>query len=286
MRYTYWTIQAHPDPTLLLSFGVGVILMEEQTHRCVVRTVERASELPLKTDLGHQIIRSLNRIQAMIQTASTRNGGIEFHPQDSPMEIINTLVERWNNYITVDQPRYADAKDMESAAQLIFDLYIPLHAAGKRNNATTELRQRVIGHYKSKANLKKAVYQNPEFVSETRNGRFDLAVIPTNNQPRELTSVFSFSGTNYRDLQNRIEAWNYRIDGLQKEGGILQINKQRLTITRETPIVAVYHVPEEEKYQELFAQTEKQWELINVHPIPEDRLNDHAASMEKALLSA
>lgn len=286
MRYTYWTIQAHPDPTLLLSFGVGVILIEEQTNRCMVRTVEHISELPIKTDLGDQIIKSLNRIQKELQTAIKHNGGIEFSPQDSPIEVINTLVERWNNYITVDQPRYVDAGDIESAAQLIFNLYIPLHPTAKRNNATTALRQRVLEHYKSKINIRKALHQNPEFFSETRSGRFDLAVITSHRHPLELTSVFSFSGTNYRDLQNRIEAWNYRIDGLQKEGGYLQVKGQKLTIAKDTPIVATYRAPKEKKYQELLEQTEKQWKLINVRPVPEDRLSDHTANMEKELLSA
>ncbi|MDK8450868.1 hypothetical protein [Corynebacterium mastitidis] len=286
MRYTYWTIQAHPDPTLLLSFGVGVILVEESTGDCVVHTVERVSDLPVRTDLGHQIIEALARVRSLFRRSAERRGGIELSPQDSPTSLANTLVERWNNYLTVDRPRYVSARDIDSAAQLVFGLYIPPSGTGHRAASGRDLRQRVLDSYRAIPTLDKALHRSPEFFSATRSGRFDLAVVTPDKNPVELSSVFSFTGSDPHGLRTRIEAWNYRVDGLRSEGGFLHTPGGTIPVTEDTPIAVIYRAPREERFAEVFRQTQRQWGLINVRPVPHHEVDLHAASVESALLGA
>jgi hypothetical protein len=286
MRYSYWTIQARPDSMRLLSFGIGVLVVEENSQDFRLQMIDRPEAMPNNADNREAIFKISRFIINKFESTRRNLGGIEFSPEDSPSELANHMVANWNNAVTFDLPRTVTAASLNEATDLVFNLYIGNKRDKSAEYPITRLRKSVWSSYEAVPKIRECLHPKPTLQVGELSGSFDFAVVRKDRQVVELNSSFTFTAKKSTTTQSSIELWNYRVTEIRHNGGVLTMGEDTMNLDQNAPIVVTYRPPNSDQQQELFDQISRQWRSFEVQAVPEGQLSDHVEKVEAQLLSA
>ncbi|AGP31190.1 hypothetical protein [Corynebacterium terpenotabidum] len=294
MRYRYWTIQVTPDSMRLLTFGVGVLVLEEETGRHVLRTIPRHDALPASTGSDESIRNGIDFLRDELQGADSRPGGLRLAGVETLSSLADHMVHHWNNFITVDAPRYAAAESLEAAVELLYGMFVAVPSRTRSKAPIYALKDSINQAYTARPELKRALRQSPELQAGPVDGSLDLALVGEGDRVVELNSSFSFLQSNPTETRRTILAWNYGIDKLRERGGVLTIPPRRgqsetlqeLELPDNAPVVVTYDPPETKRQREVFSSVREQWEELDVLAVPRSDVPAHVERVATRLRSA
>lgn len=294
MRYRYWTIQARPDATRLLSYGIGVLVVEDQTQLAALRMLARNQALPVPTEADTAVRNAIGFLQRQFKTVDSRQDGLKLAGVDTPSSFADSLVHHWSNLITVDPARYLAAGSLDEAAELLFDMFIGPPARKRATAPIYQLRSTVQQAYSAHPEIGSALRRAPELQAGSVDGGVDLAVVSEEDQVVELNQSFSFLQSNPGETKKTIQAWNYGIDKLRVRGGTLTTaepggsaaGERQLILPTDAPVVVTYDPPESAKQRELFSSMSGQWNELDILAVPRSGVEAHANQLVTRLRSA
>lgn len=287
MRFQYRTIRATPDPTRILEIGVGVLVTDPRNGNSAITTIERPEALPSQVQHRDAIFSALRTLATRFHDTNPGENRIEFTDSDTATGLASRLEDHWNNFLTVDPPRTMSAESLEEATELLFNIYIAAPRTEAAPKSITRLRHTVQRAYKQHPAIEQHLRHTPRLYTDMLDGEFDLAVTK-NQEVFELNSSFTFTPQDTRATENKIDAWNYRIDHLRRDGGKLTVPGEttQLEIGTDAPVVVTYFAPRTSAQTELFDRVARQWNRLGVHPIEANHIKAHALHLERSLTAS
>lgn len=288
MRFDYWTIQARPDPGRLLTYGVGVVVMDPRRRDVRVEIVNRAEALPAAGDRDAVLVAAKSVAQSFNELAGDAEG-LEFPGTDTPAALIDRMVSHWTGFLTVDRPRAVSARTIDEAAQLMFELYIGEEPAERQRRRITVLRNEVQKAYESRPAVREAMRRKQELTVGAVSGPLDLAVVGRDDKVLELNTSFTFQQRDPRQAQRRAENWLYRIARLRDRGGILRpqgSDQDGIVLGRDAPVVVTYDSAENDAQREVISNVHEQWEDLGIRAVPANDVAAHTDVLEQQLTAA
>lgn len=294
MRYRYWTIQARPDATRLLSYGIGVLVVEDETQRAVLRMLAHDQALPVPTEADTAVRNAVSFLQRQFKTIDSSQSGLRLAGVETPGSFADRLVHHWSNLITVDPARYLAAGNLDEAAELLFDMFIGTPVRRRATAPIYRLRSTVQEAYSAHPEIGSALRHAPELQAGSIDGGVDLAVVSEGDQVLELNQSFSFLQSSPSETKKTILAWNYGIDKLRTRGGTLTTTvsgdpasgERQLSLPTDAPVVVTFDPPESKRQRELFSRMSGQWKELDILAIPRSRVESHASQLATRLRSA
>lgn len=286
MRFQYWTIQATPDPTLLMTFGVGVLVVDSESQDFQVKFINRLESMPNSVPNRKAILNATRHLEAELNAMRSNLFGIEFTDFDSPSSYASQISNHWNNLISVDHPRFMSASNLGQAADLLFRHYIENKEASAPLKNISTLRTTVRKTYESVPVIEENLHSDPLIESNFLEGYFDLAVVREDNRIFELNSSFTFLPQQARANKEKIEAWNFRISQIRNDGGLLFLDGKSIQIDKHAPVVVTYSAPVTEQQRELYEPVFKQWNALEILAVPETKLREHSDRLQLEIEAA
>lgn len=286
MRFQYWTIQATPDPTLLMTFGVGVLVVDSESQDFQVKFINRLESMPNSVPNRKAILNATRHLEAELNAMRSNLFGIEFTDFDSPSSYASQISNHWNNLISVDHPQFMSASNLGQAADLLFRLYIENKEASAPLKNISTLRTTVRKTYESVPVIEENLHSDPLIESNFLEGYFDLAVVREDNRIFELNSSFTFLPQQARANKEKIEAWNFRISQIRNDGGLLFLDGKSIQIDKHAPVVVTYSAPVTEQQRELYEPVFKQWNALEILAVPETKLREHSDRLQLEIEAA
>lgn len=288
MRFDYWTIQARPDPGRLLTYGVGVVVMDPQRREVRVSIVDRAEALPIGGDRD-AVVTAVRSVARDFRACSESHGGLEFPGVSTPAALIDRMVSHWAGFLIVDRPRAVSARTIDEAAHLMFELYIGEKPAERQQQHITVLRNEVQKAYASRPAVREAMRRKQKLTVGAVSGPLDLAVVGQDDQVLELNTSFTFRQRDPRQAQQRAENWLYRIARLRDRGGVLQ-NKgttdSGIALDRQAPVVVTYDLAETDEQRDVLTNVQEQWRDFGITAVPVADIAVHVEALEEQLTAA
>lgn len=286
MRFRYWTIQATPDPTRLMTFGVGILVMDAENRDFRIHTIDRLESIPNNVSNRKAILSAAQSISADFNKMRSHLGALDLPSSESPASYASQLVSHWNNFISIDKPRSMSATNINEAADLLFRLYIEDRKSTSRTQKITRLRKAVLETYERFPEIERNLYDRPKVKVDFLDGRFDLAVVREDDRVFELNSSFTFLTQQIQTNRDRIESWNYRVDRIRRHGGNLLLGDRTVSIDKTTPIVVTYDPPRTSQQQEIYQSLSQQWNELDVVAVPDHELESHSSQLHSNILAA
>lgn len=286
MRYDYWTIQATPDSSRLLSFGIGVLVTDEHRQDFRLQMIDRPEAMPVNTASRDAIFSAVRYLAGEFSSLRSRMGGLELTRADSPSALASYFVSHWNNLVTFDRPRAIAADSLNDATEILYDLYIGDPRSETAVRPITRLRRDVRSSYESFPEIRECLRPAPHLQVGNLPGEFDLALVRDDHKLFELNSSFAFTSKTVESTRNRIELWNFRVAEIRHGGGELTIGDTQLGVDQDAPIVATYEPPTSEAQEELFEQISRQWDSYGIRAVPRSELHAHTEYVAAGLRSA
>ncbi|WP_414122831.1 hypothetical protein [Corynebacterium nuruki] len=294
MRYKYWTIQARPDATRLLSYGIGVLVVEDETQRATLKMFTRHQALPVPSEADEAVRNAISFLQRQFKTIDSQQGGLRLAGVETPSSFADRLVHHWSNLITVDPARYLAAGSLNEATELLFGMFIGTPARMRATAPIYRLRNTVRDAYSAHPEIGSALRRAPELQAGSIDGGVDLAVVGEGDKVVELNQSFSFLQSSPSETKKTITAWNYGIDKLRARGGTLTTTmsgdpasgERQLSLPTDAPVVVTYDPPESAKQQDLFSRMSGQWKELDITAVPRSRIKAHANQLVTRLRSA
>lgn len=286
MRFRYWTIQATPDPTRLMTFGVGVLVTDSDARDFQVNMINRLESVPSNVPNRDAILTAARHISSEINEMRSLLGAIEFSDVDSPSSYASQITRHWNNLISVDHPRFMSASNISEASDLLFRLYVEDRKPASQTKTITKLRAAVRSTYEQLPEIEKNLYTTPKVESGFLDGRFDLAIVREDDRVFELNSSFTFLPQQAQPNRERIESWNFRVDQIRRGGGTLLLEDKAIQIGKNSPIVVTYSPPKTEQQHELYESVSRQWDALEVTAVPDKELQEHSLQLQSQILAA
>lgn len=279
MRIRYWGVRAVPAPLSLTSIGIGVIVENPETGEILTRFLDQPSTTLRRFGFNNSLDRVVRNFQSTLDSMNTPNRTLELDRNSSTPELLGFLSDHWNNIVTIDSQQHVA---MDSPALALDRLYKVLVGIDRKEQKrkTTEVRRRVRTEYDSIKVLREAITDSPQYESNgLTERRMDLAVV-AETTVHELNTAFSFDTDNFTSVQDRIEAWTWKIENLRNNGGTLYKDNERIVeLSTETPVVASIWPPQNEKQQQLFEASTKKWRELNIEILPIDNISKHAENL-------
>lgn len=280
MRYRYWTIQVRPTPTNISNIGVGVVVEDPSTGALAHRFVEKPQTLLSRyadSDVAARIIRDLDR---WLTKASDSPASLELDERFVNAGILDTMVHRWNNLITVNHKQYVSAESLQAAVELLFRKLISHGESASKARRVTQVRQRVLTAYESKESLRELIVSRPELTIEDDLGeRFDLGVI-RDTRVLELNDAFSMHSSDPRQTEHRIQAWTWKMSTLRSSGALLKLpNGESFEVDNNTPIVATLWPPKTSEEQKLLLTMSRRWDKLGIDYVDVNDIEIHAEKL-------
>lgn len=285
MKFRYWTITLEHDPTLLDRQGLGIVVEDDSgaaTFRLISSSDIRSAGLTTdsliaaRTMLGvlRDDLQPLTSAQPVLALDDDR---IVVHG------LLNTAVERWNNFVRVQPPRFFVA-DMElgEAADHLFSTFIRRPRA-QRSSRRLELRNRVVRSYRSAHRLEPMMRENPSTTFGGVRARTDLALIDAGDT-RELVRAIPFDVEPDSHHVQNIESWTLRVSGLRNEGGTIVAGAEPLDLAPDSPVTVIYAPPKTKQQYDVYEQMSRHWTTFGIESIPVGEAEAHARELALQLV--
>lgn len=273
-------IQVRPTPTSISNIGVGVIVEDSMTGALSYRFVDKPQTLLSgysDSDFTARLIKDLDR---WLTKASDTPISLEIDERFVTAGLLETMVRRWNNLVTVNHKQYVPADSVQDAVDLLFQKLISHGESVNRDNRVTQVCRLVRFAYESKESLRELMVKRPLLTIDNDLGeRFDLGVI-RDTTVYELNEAFSMHSNDRRQTENRIQAWTWKMSTLRLSGARLTLpNGDSFEIDNQTPIVATLWPPETKEEQKLLSTMNHRWDELRIDYVDVNDIESHAEKL-------
>lgn len=270
MRHDYWVVRYVPDPVRGEFVNIGVVAGagDDFAFRRV-SSLQRASRLGGSATVTHAF---LNRISESISTTLDEMQAFMELPSDRMSRgFIEDLRIRMHNIVQISPPRPVRAQSAEDAADIAFDLMVVDQGPVTVHRSRTLVARR----------LHEAFAHDPEvmrYVAQARHARvegqrIDYDVAVTDDVTLQMTQAWSFDLQNLKRLETNIQAWNYLMSLVRKEGGQLvrprAPERSTLRIPDDVDINVLYRPPVSREGQRLFKTAQRGWRGLRIQALEE-----------------
>ncbi len=282
MRFRYWTVQVRPTPTSITQLGIGVIVEDPSTGELAHRFVEKPHTLLSHYSNSNIAARIIGTLSRWIDAASATPIPLEIDERFVTEGILDTMVHRWNNLITINHRQYVSADSLQDAIDLLFQKLIYHGEGATKTQRVARVRQSVRKAYESKESLRELIISRPELTIDDDLGeRFDLGVI-RGTEILELNDAFSLQSSDPRQTANRIQAWTWKMSALRESGAqLIMPGGELIEVNRQTPIVAAFWPPKTDSEHELLSSMSRRWDHLEIEYIEVDQIGMHAEKLSR-----
>lgn len=284
MRYRYWTVQARPFPTSISVIGLGVIVEDptsgEMAHRFVGNAQSRMSRFGLPDSSNRAIGRTTAELNRWLTRSSDTPAALQLDERFTTSALLDSMVDRWNNSITVNQSQFVAAENLEEAVDFLFRKLIFDGARASEPQRVAQVRQSVRAAYESKEQLRELVVAHPELtVDENLGEQFDLGVI-RETEVLELNDAFSMHAQDVNRIAERVQSWTFKMAILRSEGAQLALpDGATLPVDNRTPIVATLWPPQSRDESSLFSSMSRRWDRLEIDYVLVTEIESHAEKL-------
>lgn len=276
MKFRYWTITLEHDPTLLDRQGLGIVVEDADgatTCRLVPSDDIRSAGLTTESLAAARTMLGVLREDLQPLTATQPVLALN-NDRATVQGLLNTAVERWNNFVRVQPPRILVA-DMElgEAADFLFSTFI--RRSGVTRSRWLEIRNRVVGSYRSAHRLEPMMYENPSTTFGGDRARTDLAIIDS-GQIHELVRAIPFDVEPDSHHVQSIEAWTLRVLGLRNEGGTISAGAERFDLAPDSAVTVIFAPPKTKQQCDVYESISRHWTALGIESIPASEAEEHA----------
>lgn len=285
MKIKYWTIRVVPSAMNISSIGVGVLAQQPDNPLIHYRFVSDNDAVLKAFGLSDEVSAALRDFCSSLDAVMTENDTLDFGSQFTAPGLLSHLTDHWNNMIVVDQPRVMAEESVETALDLLFRVLIGERQQPIRQHRAAQIRRMVKEEYSRHASLEQALTLTPTLHTDGMEREIDLAVIEEENV-YELNSSFSFDTTSIGQLQDKVEAWTWKIEKLRRAGATLSKSGRDIAaVHREADIVTSLWLPRTEKQKELFETITKQWDHLGVIQVAKENIPHRATELVRKIAS-
>lgn len=270
MRYDYWVVRYVPDSVRGEYVNIGVVAgagTDWAFHR--VSSLQRASRLGGSATVTNAF---LTRIEAAISTNLDEVESLIHLPRDRMTRgFIEDLRVRLNNIVQISPPRPVRAPSAEDAADIAFDLMVVDHGPVARPRSRTLIARRLQDAFADDPDIMRHVAHARQARVEDQRIDYDVAV--TENVTLQMTQAWSFDLRNLRRLETNIQAWNYLMSRVRKEGGQLvrprTPHNSAMLIPKDVHINVLYKTPSSIEGERLFENAQRGWHDLDIQALEE-----------------
>lgn len=280
MKFQYWTITLEHDPTLLDRQGLGVVVEDAggaATFRLVSSSDIRSAGLTADSLTAARTM--LGVLREDLQPLTAAQPVLALNDDRIAVQgLLNTAVERWNNFVRVQPPRILVA-DMElgQAADYLFSTFIRRPTA-QRSSRRLELQNRVVSSYRNADRLEPLMQENPITTFGGVRARTDLALIDSGDT-RELVRAIPFDVEPDSNHVRGIESWTLRVSGLRNEGGTIVAGSKLIELSPESPVTVVYAPPKTKQQYDVYEHMSRHWSTFGIDSVPVGEAEAHAQEL-------
>lgn len=285
MRYRFWTVQARPFPTSISVIGLGVIVEDPTSGEIAHRFVENAqSRMPRFGHSDSDSNRAIGRTTAELNRWLSRSADtptvLQLDERFTTSALLDSMVDRWNNSITVNQSQFVAAESLEEAVDLLFRKLIFDGARVIRPQRVAQVRQSVRAAYESKEQLRELIVAHPKLtVDEDLGEQFDLGVI-RETEVLELNDAFSMHAQDVNRIAERVQSWTFKMAILRSEGAQLALpDGATLQVDNRTPIVATLWPPQSRDESSLLSSMSRRWDRLEIDYVLVTEIESHAEKL-------
>lgn len=277
IRIRFWTIAINPHPTLLLRFGVGIIV-EDVTRHVFTFRLASLGQLPQSMLAGdtREITRnSLSMLQQHLGTLTPEQTPLDLDQSIDLPSYLHSATGHLNGFLDL-QPGGVMAwpGELAGAADHLFEMFV--HAErDTQQRPVTRIRKRVQSTYSTFENIQRHLITQPHVEIRERDMPLDLAIF-AHNEAIEINRAFSFRGKPDAAKLNQFDAWTYRIQSLRDKGGYIKLNSSAQSLRPDVPVVAFVDSPTTDKQRELQQKATIEWSELGIETVPLEGITQHA----------
>lgn len=282
MLYQYWTVQTRPTPTSVTTIGVGVIVEDPATGQLAYRFADKLHTLLSRFPNSEVAVHMIHDLERWLKSVSRSSNSLELDVRFVPSGLLDTMAERWNNLISVSHRQRVPADSINAAVELLFDKLISPAKSPQKIRRIDQVRAQVLHVYESKEPLRKLIVSKPQLIIDDNLGeKADLGII-RGQEIFELNSAFSMVSQDLRRIEDRIQAWTWKMSTLRSSGAILNLTSgDSFEIDSNVPVVATLWPPQEKEQQNLLESMSGRWDKLGIDYICKDDIEAHAEKLSK-----
>lgn len=280
MKFQYWTITLEHDPTLLDRQGLGVVVEDADgaaTFRLISSSEIRSAGLTTESLVAARTM--LGVLRDDLQPLTSAQPVLALNDDRIAIHgLLNTAVERWNNFVRVQPPRLFVADlELGEAADYLFSTFIRRPAV-QRSSRRLELRNRVVSSYRTAHRLEPMLQENPSTMFGGVRTPTDLALI-NSGETRELVRAIPFDVEPDSHHVHGIESWTLRVSGLRNEGGTIASGSKLIELSPESPVTVVYAPPKTKQQYDVYEHMSRHWSTFGIDSVPVGEAEAHAQEL-------
>jgi hypothetical protein len=272
VRYDYWVVRFVPDPVRGEFVNIAVVAGagSDWAYRRV-SNLQRASRLGGSATVTHAFLARIS--QAIVEKLDEVEALLEVPSDRMTRGFIEDLRVRMNNVVQISPPRPVRAMSAADAADIAFELMVVDDGPVTRHRSRTLVAHR----------LQEAFAHDPELarhVAHARQARvegqrIDYDVALADDVTLQLTQAWSFDlhPRNLKRLETNIQAWNYLMGLVRKEGGELirprTPQQSALQIPNSVDLNVLYRPPASNEGERLFDNARRGWKSLGIRAVEE-----------------
>ncbi|WP_368660512.1 hypothetical protein [Corynebacterium sp.] len=208
-----------------------------------------------------------------------REAQLELDHRSTVPELMGRMQRQMHNVVRIDAPSVAAGRSVAEVADLMFALRISAEPGEKPQAGTRAVRRSMLQEYRGREHLRAALHIRPQLILGGRVSRLDAAVV--DDSVLEINRAFSFAVTPSSEVEDRTDAWTYRVEQLRRSGGtLISTQGQQWELGSDTPVCTVFEAPKSTEQRELFKQATSDWEELDIHMINVADIAAHADGLD------
>lgn len=279
MLVRYWPVTVQPTPLSVTRIGVGVIAMDMVTREVRAEIPGHWDSLLESVGASSGVLSGVKSFAKELSRSTERQDSLQLDPMMYSTGMLKHVSEHWNNAVRIEDSRIMHAESFEEGIDSIYRTVIGTPRRTTRQRKVAQVKRKVLDEYGKIPEVARLVHKAPVLHTEQLDRAMDLAVCGE-EQVFELNTAFSFHQQDLTNLENKIDAWNWRIEKLRHGGGSLELSKEsRVHLPGDVPVVATYWEPSSKEQVATLQRTLEKWDSLNVTAVERHHVEQHATSL-------